>query len=285
MGDFTAEVSETNSSSFCELYEVKSIINQSTCYKNSTNPSCIDLFLKTSPNSFQKSTIVETALLDFHKLMVIVMKSYSPKRTLNVVTYRKYTNFDKDKFIDEISFNLPKHNMQELTLEAFISMFRIVFKKHAPLKKKYLRANNSKFVTKELSGAIMLRSKLRKRFLKDRTEESRCKYKKQRNVCVYLLKKAKKDYYENIDVSNLTDSNKFWKTVKPIFGSKIKSRNSITLVEGTKIIQEEGELAKIFYEFFVSIVKNLRINENVRLTIYVIVLMRNVYSSLKKLEN
>ena len=140
-------------------------------------------------------------------------------------------------------------------------MFKIAFEKHVPQKKKYLRATHSIFVTKELSKAIMLRSKLRKRFLKDRTEESRCKYKKQSNVCVYLLKKNKKEYYENIDISNLTDSNKFWKTVKPIFGSKIKSRNSITLVEGTKIIQEERELAKTFNEFFVSIVKNLVINE------------------------
>ena len=31
MGDFNGEVSETNFCSFCELYEVKSIINQSTC--------------------------------------------------------------------------------------------------------------------------------------------------------------------------------------------------------------------------------------------------------------
>ena len=101
---------------------------------------------------------------------------------------------------------------------------------------------------------------------------------------MYLLKKAKKDYYGNIHISSLTDCNEFWKTLNQFsVVARVKSKNSITLVEGTKIIQEEGELAKIFYEFFVSIVKNLRINENVRLTIYVIVLMRNVYSSLKKL--
>ena len=43
MGDFNAEVSEVSFSSFCELYEVKSIVNQSTCFKNPTNPSCIEL--------------------------------------------------------------------------------------------------------------------------------------------------------------------------------------------------------------------------------------------------
>ena len=42
------------------------------------------------------------------------------------------------------------------------------------------------------------------------------------NVCVYLLKKAKKNY-ENTDISNSTDSKKFWKTLKPIFGSKVKA--------------------------------------------------------------
>ena len=47
--------------------------------------------------------------------------------------------------------------------------------------------------------------------------------------------------------------------MRPNFGSKIKSKNSITLVERTKIIQEEGELAKTFNEFFVSILKNLGI--------------------------
>ena len=129
-----------------------------------------------------------------------------------------------------MSFNLTKYNLQELTLEAFISMFRTVFEKQAPLKKKYLRANHSKFVTKELSKAIMPRPKLRKRLLKDRTVESSCKDKKPRNVYVDLLKKAKKDYYENIDISNLTDSDKFWKTMRPIFGSKIKYKYSITLV-------------------------------------------------------
>ena len=36
---------------------------------------------------------------------------------------------------------------------------------YAPLKKKYLRANHSKFISKELSKDIMLRSKLRNKFM------------------------------------------------------------------------------------------------------------------------
>ena len=70
MDNFNAKVSENSFSSFCELYEVKSIINQSTCHKNSAIASFTDLFLTSSSDSFQKSTVVETGLSDFHKLIV-----------------------------------------------------------------------------------------------------------------------------------------------------------------------------------------------------------------------
>ena len=83
--DFNAESFQSSFSSFSEIFEVKSIINQSICYKNPTNPLCLDLFLTNSPNSFQKSTVVETGLSDIHKLVITVTKSYSPKRTPNLV--------------------------------------------------------------------------------------------------------------------------------------------------------------------------------------------------------
>ena len=45
--------------------------------------------------------------------------------------------------------------------------------KHEPLKRKYLRANHAEYMDKELSHAIMKRSKLRNDFLKHRNEENR----------------------------------------------------------------------------------------------------------------
>ena len=137
-----------------------------------------------------------------------------------------------------------------------------ILDKFAPLKKKYIRANHSKFVTKELSKAIMLRSKLRNQFLKTKTQESKLKYNKQRNLCVSITRKAKRSYYENLDLKDITDSKKFWATVKPLFSNKIKSTEYITLEENGKIISSDKELARIFNEFFVNIVPNLGINTN-----------------------
>ena len=137
-----------------------------------------------------------------------------------------------------------------------------ILDKFAPLKKKYIRANHSKFVTKELSKAIMLRSKLRNQFLKTKTQESKLKYNKQRNLCVSITRKAKRSYYENLDLKEITDSKKFWATVKPLFSNKIKSTEYITLEENGKIISNDKELARIFNEFFVNIIPNLGINTN-----------------------
>ena len=47
-------------------------------------------------------------------------------------------------------------------------------------------------MNKELKKAIMVRSKLRKKFLKNRSEEDRKAYNKQRNMCFKLLRKIKK---------------------------------------------------------------------------------------------
>ena len=90
----------------------------------------------------------------------------------------------------------------------------------APLKRKFLRANHSKFVTKDVSKAIMLRTKLRNQFFKKRTLEARTKYNKQRNICVSLVKKAKRNYSENLYLKYINDNKKFWATINLYFLTK-----------------------------------------------------------------
>ena len=102
--------------------------------------------------------------------------------------------------------------------------------KHAPMKQKYLRANQGIFMTKDLHKTIMKRSRLRNKFLPDRTDISREEYKKQRNLCVSLLKQAKKDHFANLDIKSVTDNKKFWQTVKPLFSNKVKAKTVIKSV-------------------------------------------------------
>ena len=127
------------------------------------------------------------------------------------------------------------------------------------MKQKYLRAKQGRFMTKDLHKAIMKRCRLRNKFLRDRTDISREEYKKQRNFCVSLLKKAKKDHFSNFDIKSVTDNKKFWQTVKPLSSNKVKAKTVVKLVENDTMIDDESEIAKIFNEYFVNIVKKLGI--------------------------
>ena len=77
----------------------------------------------------------------------------------------------------------------------FLDIFIEVLNKHDPMKQKYLRANQGGFMTKNLHKAIMKRSRLRNKFLSDRTEISRKKYKK---TPKFLRKPLKKSQKKNI---------------------------------------------------------------------------------------
>ena len=134
-----------------------------------------------------------------------------------------------------------------------------ILNKHVPTKIKYLRSNQGKFMTKGLHKAIMKRSRLRNKFLSDRTETSQKEYKKQRNFCVNLLKKAKKDHFANLDVNSVLDNRKFWQNVKPLFSNKVKAKSTIKLIENDEMVENEIKIAKIFNEYFVNAVKTLGI--------------------------
>ena len=75
-------------------------------------------------------------------------------------------------------------------------------------------------MTKSLRKQIMVRSKLRNNYNKNRNYENWCKYKRQRNLCLNLLRKIKKNFYKVLDKKQVSDSKTFWKNVKPFFSDK-----------------------------------------------------------------
>ena len=92
----------------------------------------------------------------------------------------------------------------------------------------------------------MLRSKFRNWFLKEKTEESKSLYNKQRSICVSLLRKAKRNCYTQLDNKIITDNRKFWKEVSPLFSEKTFRKESIILKENGKTIPDNKKLAETF---------------------------------------
>ena len=229
LGDLNNEPEGKNMSNFQNTYHLKNIVKQKTCFKNPDRLSCIDLILTNSFRSFQDTCTVETGLSDFHKLVVTVLKLYFPKQKPNIQTFRDCKRFQNDLFRSELDYELSKLDVCNLELEHFLNIFIEILNKHAPIKKKYLRANQGESMSKELNKAIMTRSRLCNKYLKEKSADSKIAYAKQRNYCVNLLCRTKKKYFANINISSVTDNKKFWETVKRLFSDKISHKETINL--------------------------------------------------------
>ena len=144
--------------------------------------------------------------------------------------------------------------------KSFERIFLNALNIYDPLKTKMWRFNNSAFMAKKLRKEIMKRSKLKNNFNKNRNHENWCKFKTQRNYCGNLLRKSKKQYFSNINISDVTDNKSFWKYVKSYFSNKGSNSNKITLVENDALITNDRVISKTMNKFFINTTKKLNLN-------------------------
>ena len=262
MGNFNADKNNTSLKDFCQLYNLKHLIKVPTCYKNPENPSIIDLMLTNSPDSYQNSCAIETGLSDFHKMTVTVLKTFFQKKGPKVISYRDYKNYSNDIFRQLINddFNvLHQTSNEHQPLQTYLNVCIRALGVCAPRKTKYVRANNSPFMNKNISKAIMTRSRLRNTFLRNRTPENRIAYNQQRNFCVSLIRETKREYFNSLNEKLITDNKLFWNTIKPFFPDKGATREKYTLIEEEEILGDDQKISTVFNDFFSSIVSNLNI--------------------------
>ena len=116
--------------------------------------------------------VIETGLSDFHKMSLTVMKVFYKKPRLKTVRYRIYHNFDKELFINEVKNSIEQEYCQNQSLEfgSFKKKVDKILQKHAPLKKRYVMANQAPFIDKNNNKHIMKRSRLRNKFLNTKSD-------------------------------------------------------------------------------------------------------------------
>ena len=199
-GDFNIDDDEEMIQEFLFEQNLKNLVKEPTCFKNIDNPSCIDLFLTNTQPSFQNTTTVETGLSDFHKMAVTVLKTTFPKAQPKIIYYRDYKNFDLSKFRIELREELK--NSEAVGYFHFEVTFLKILEKHAPMKQKVLRANDKPYMTKALRKAIMRRSTLKTKYLKDKSDESLKAFKKQKNYNKRLAKRECTKSFANLDLNN-----------------------------------------------------------------------------------
>ena len=169
------------------------MIKKPTCFKNPENSKTIDLILTNRPRSFCNFDTLETGLSDFHKLTVTVLKMFFKKQSPNVISYRNYKHFSNDSFRTNLINEISSNGILEGDLTGFLDACKKSLDYQALCKKKYTRANQASFLTKEINNKeIMTRSRSTNKFLCCRPDENKKAYNEQRNSCVKLVRSAKK---------------------------------------------------------------------------------------------
>ena len=103
----------------------------------------------------------------------------------------------------------------------------------------------------------MKRSELERKYYKNSSPENNKAYRKQKNFCRKLYKRERKKYYSTLDIKNITDNKKFWKTMKPFFSEKGVFSQNITLVNKDSIISSDQEVCETLNNYFKSAVDSL----------------------------
>ena len=166
MGNYNAEITNASIQEFCESYFLENMVKKSACFKNPAKPTCIELIITNKPGMFQNAQTYETGLSDFYKLVVSAMKLKYKKRPPRMIKYRDYKNFSHEHFKNSLHEKLT--NNTELDYNSFEEIVLNLLSSQAPFKKRMVRANRRVFMNKELHKAIMVRSRLRNEFLKEK---------------------------------------------------------------------------------------------------------------------
>ena len=260
LGDFNMEPNSPQMVSFLDDYDLYNLIKKPTCFK-SDPPKCYDLILTSNKHNFISTNTSETGLSDHHKLTYTVLKTEFVKAEPNIISYRNYKHFDEEEFNNDLYQQISSTARINDSYELFNDTLTEVLNRHAPLKQKLVRANNAPFMNKEIRKLIMLRSRAKNVFHKNRTDINRQQYKKIRNKCVKLIRKTKKTYFKNLNINFVSDNKNFWKAIKPMFNDKSTNQNKIIIIENNNITSDNKEVAEILNDYFINITDSLNINQ------------------------
>ena len=123
---------------FMELYNLRNLVKENTCFKSVGNPSCVDLFL---------TKAISTGISEnYHKMIITVLKTTFKKAKPREIIYRSYKNYNEVMFGEDLNQRLACSKNHTEFQDGFLD----VLITHLPLKKILVRANEVPYMTKAL---------------------------------------------------------------------------------------------------------------------------------------
>ena len=70
-----------------------------------------------------------------------------------------------------------------------------------------------------------------------------------------------KQYFKNLNSKDITDTKKFWVTVKPQFSNESKTANTIILHKNLRIIKDNKKISHTLNKYFINLTKTLKLKK------------------------
>ena len=248
---------------FLDTFGLTNLIKHDTCFtkRNDKHTSTsLDVFLTNVPKSFFNSHTIATGISDCHLLIGSFMKATYKRAEPQDIEYRNYKKLYGDihsflREIDAIDSNISTEDKTNANIyyDKFTSTFQDILQQYAPLKKTKVRGNDGGFANKELRKAWYKRSKLLNMYNRNKTDENWDNYKKQRNKCTSLIRKAKSKFF----IDKTKDRESFWKIFGPFISSKghHTQEDYIVSVDG-ELVNDKKKVANEFNNYFINIIEN-----------------------------
>lgn len=217
LGDFNIDFQKPHPAwdSTISLFNLHQVI-QSATRVTSSSSTLIDHIYVNNPDRVVSAQVHQTSISDHFAIQCTVACKIPTARTRthSTITYRSYKHFNEVDFLHDLSEcsfkEIYESNDPDEAVAAFHRIFLSVYDKHAPVRRK--RVGNSStppWFTVIISIAIKIRDKLKK-------EKNYSAFKQQRKHVKFLVRQAKKTYFNRITTSESDNTSSIWKALNAL---------------------------------------------------------------------
>ena len=195
-----------------------------------TSFTLIDHFYTSNVDKIVSSGVIHTGLSDHSMIYAswgrtIKQKTFVHKYKVN----RKYNRFDDKEFVKHLNrvqwCQVTDTNEVNEAVMKFESLFLPICNKHAPLRRKRVRKQNSPWITNDIIQLMHKRDNVKKKAIASGSSQQWATYKYLRNKVNYAIKESKRSYLTQSVYAAKKDSREIWKTLRNVVPGKVRSTN------------------------------------------------------------
>ena len=221
-------------------------ITQPTRITETTMTIIDNIYTNTSTNNIYSGNLL-LGIAD-HLAQFVCTENKNSRKTNNDMYKRDYKNRNKQSFLDDLSIQNWKNDMQDAIekYNDFIWHLEACVNRHAPIKKlnkKEIKMKIKPWITPDIQRKMTHRNRI----------HWKTSYNKFRNSINRGMKKSKTDYYSSYFEECKQNMNKTWKGIKELVNTKSNLSTNITQRKANNTIIDDPKLiSDTFNNFFVN---------------------------------